>query len=71
VEASRGELETLQKIWELGNNKLTAYEINNKLLLATDHKEMTALHEAAWEGKLGVLLKIREWAGGKLTTEKI
>jgi len=68
VEASRGKLETLQKIWELANEKLTAEEISNKLLLDTDLKGMTALHEAAWKGNLGVLLKIREWAEEKLTT---
>jgi len=38
------------------------------LLLATDSAGMTALHEAACEANLDVLLKVWELAEKKLTT---
>ena len=42
----------LQKIWEWAKRNLTTHEINNKLLLATDHKAMTVWHVAARWGKV-------------------
>jgi len=42
----------------------------DKLLLAKDNARMTACHRAAYNGKLDILLQVREWAEEKLTTEE-
>jgi ankyrin repeat protein len=57
-----GKLETLNKVWEWGEEKLITEEINNKLLLGTDKEGMTAWHWAAERGHLEILHKILEWA---------
>ena len=41
------------------------------MLLAKGNAEMTYLHEAAYMGKLYVLLQVLDWAEGKLTIEDI
>jgi ankyrin repeat protein len=41
------------------------------LLIGTDNEGRTDLHEAAYEGKLDILLQVWEWAEEKLTTEEI
>jgi hypothetical protein len=66
-----GSRETLHKIWEWAEEKLTKKQINNKLLLGTDNGGKTAWHWAAKRGNLEMLHKIREWAEEKLTTEEI
>ena len=50
------------KIWEWAEEKLTAEEINNKLLVATDNEGWTAWHNAAYEVYLDILLEVWEWA---------
>jgi len=45
-----GNLETLQKVWELAKKNLTTDETTNKFLLGTDNKEEAALHWAAYGG---------------------
>ena len=44
--AERGNSEILQKVWEWAKENLTV-EINNILLLGTDHDGKTAWHIAA------------------------
>ena len=58
-----GELDLMQKIWELAEEKLTTEEIKNEILLRTDHEGTTAWHRAAYGGELEVMQKIMEWAG--------
>jgi len=41
---------------------LTKEYINNKLLLATDNKRMTAWNWAAYRGKTDILPRVWEWA---------
>jgi hypothetical protein len=41
------------------------------LILATDIEGLNALHAAAKEGNLDILLQVWEWAQVKLTTEEI
>ena len=69
--AQRGNLQTLQKVWDWAEEKLTTEEINNKLLFGTDKSGMTAWHWAAYNGNLDVLMKVWEWAEEKLTKEEI
>jgi len=64
-------LEVLQKVWELAEEKLTTEEINNKLLLGTDNKGKAAWHYAAENGNLEVLHEIWKCTEAKLTTEEI
>ena len=59
------------KLWEWIAEKLTAEEVNNELLLATDNDGWTAWHYRAHEGYLDILQKVWEWAEWKLTTEEI
>ena len=40
--AGEGNVETFQNLWEFPEENLTAEEINNKLLLATDNEGRTA-----------------------------
>ena len=61
----------LQKVWEWANENLTREEINNKLLLSTDHEGITAWHWAALWGNLDVLQKVWTWANENLTREEI
>jgi hypothetical protein len=51
---------------ECPNGKLTAEEVNNKLL-DKDHKEQTAGHVATDEGNTDILQKIWEWAEENLS----
>ena len=50
------------QVWEWAEEKLTRDEINNILLLVTDNRGMTALHDAACKGNLDVLVKVLGWA---------
>ena len=59
--AYKGKLDILLQVWEWAEEKIRKEEINNKLLLLTDIAGMTALHEAACEGKLVVLLNVCYW----------
>jgi len=69
--ADQGRLKLLQKVWEWANEKLTAEEINNKLLLATDNKGRNVLYMAADLGRPEILQKVSEWAKKKLTPQEI
>jgi hypothetical protein len=60
--ACKGELDILLQVWKWAEEKLTAEELNNKLLLATDSDGMTAMDGAAKGGELEILQKIWEWA---------
>jgi len=57
--------EIIQKIWECAKEKLTADELDNKLLLAKDHREYTTWHVAAMIFNTGSLEKI--WKRAKKT----
>jgi len=70
-EAYRGHVETLQKVRELAEKKLTTEEISNKFLFVTDSDGMTAWHRAAKCGLLEILQKQWEWAEQNLSTEEI
>ena len=59
------------KIWDLPEEKLTAKEMKNRLLLATDDMGDSVLHMAAECGNVEVLHKLWEWAKERLTTEEI
>jgi hypothetical protein len=52
-----GHVETLQKVWEWAEQKLTTEEINNKLLFGTDYSGRTVLHVAAERSHLETLKK--------------
>ena len=67
----RGNIQLLEILWECANEKLTAEEINNKLLLATDVDRKTIFQMATNQGRLEILQKLWEWAKEKLTTEEI
>jgi ankyrin repeat protein len=60
--AESGNLETLHKIRNWAEEKLTTEQINNKMLLGTDNGGRTAWHCAAERGNLETLHKLREWA---------
>jgi hypothetical protein len=53
-----GELDVLQKMWELAKEKLTTEEIKIEMLLRTDDDGRTAWHFAAYRGKLDIMQKI-------------
>ena len=55
----------------MAEEKLTAEEIKNKLLLATGDMGDTVLHMAAECGYVEVLQKLWEWAKERLTTEEV
>jgi len=44
-----GELDGMQKIWELAKESLTTEEIKNEMLLGTDQGGMNALHITTYE----------------------
>jgi hypothetical protein len=47
VAAKVGNSEVLKKLWECAKEKITADELNNKMLIAKDDKEYTAWHVTA------------------------
>jgi ankyrin repeat protein len=53
-----GNLDSLNKLWDLAKLVLTPEELNNKLLLAKGTNEMMAWHIAAVNGKCEVLHKL-------------
>jgi len=55
----------------LAQEKLTAEEIKNEMLLRTDIKGSYAWHIATYGGKLDVMLKMWELAKERLTTDEI
>jgi hypothetical protein len=61
---------TLQMLWDWANDKQTTDEINNELLVCTDHKEMTVLHIAA-DWHFIMFKKLWDWTNEILTTEQI
>ena len=50
-----GNLDTLQKVWEWAKEKLTTYEINNKIYQALEIREVTFWHVATKQGNLETL----------------
>jgi len=71
VAAEMGNLKTLEMVCEWAKQKLTAEEVNNKLLLATHKEARPARHAAAERGISKTLQKLREWAKEKLAAEEI
>jgi ankyrin repeat protein len=71
VAAYLGNLKVLQKLWELAEEKLTAHDKKEILLLGTDRKGRTVWHLASKGGNWETLLQIWEWAEEELTTEEI
>jgi hypothetical protein len=59
--ALAGKVRILEKLVECANEKLTAGDVNNKLL-DKNHKEQTAGHVVADESKTDMLQKMWEWA---------
>jgi hypothetical protein len=56
-------VQVLEKLLDCAHEKLTTDEVNNKLLLAKDHREQTSWNVAADE----VVRKMWEWAEENLT----
>jgi hypothetical protein len=71
VAAKGGQLELLQKIRDWAKQNLTAEDIRNKLLLATDNKGNTAWQVAAGLNKVAIMEELRDWANEYLATEEI
>ena len=69
--AEWGNLDTLQKVWEYAEEKLTTQEKNNNLLLGTECEGKSAWHLAADWGNLDTLQKVWEYAEEKLTRGEI
>jgi ankyrin repeat protein len=66
-----GNLDVMQKLWELVRENRTTGEIKNNLLLATETNGQTSLHVAARYGNLDVMKKLWDLARENLTTEEI
>ena len=64
-------IHVFEKLWEWAKENVTTEEINNKLILATDHNGMTVWHVAAEWDKPEILQKIWDMAEEKLTAEEI
>ena len=60
--ATRGQLETIKKLWELAENNVTIEDINNNLLFGTDNEGWTVWYWAAERGHLESLKKLWDWA---------
>jgi hypothetical protein len=63
-------VDIMQHIWEWAKGKITTQEINNKCLIATDHKVRTVWHVAANCNNL-FLREFIEWAKNLRITEEI
>jgi len=57
-----GELEIMEKIWELAKERLTTEEIKHEMLLRTDREGRNAWHIAAHRGKLDAIENIWDLA---------
>ena len=68
MEATEGQIEIFQNVWEWAEYKLTGEELNNKLLLGTANVGWAAWHMAARKCNLEILQKVWNCAEGKLTT---
>jgi ankyrin repeat protein len=71
VAAESGELDILQKIWDVAKDNLTKQKIEDGLLLATDQYGNTAWHGAVAGGNVDVLVKMWDFAKHNLTTLEI
>jgi hypothetical protein len=61
--------QTLERIWKLAEEQLTPNELN-ELLLAQNNHRATALHMAAYLGKVEVLDRLLDWAKEVLNTDE-
>jgi len=61
----------LEKLWNMAKEELTAEELKNKLLLAKNREQQTALHLSAVKGNPYALEKLWVWASDELTPEDL
>jgi hypothetical protein len=69
--AEKGNIESLQKIWDWAKQELTAEELKNRLLLAKDDREQTAFEVAAEDDNSQVLEILHQWAVEELKPEEL
>jgi ankyrin repeat protein len=68
VAAYNGNLDVMQKLWELAKHNLTTEELKNNVLLVTDSNRQTSWHVAAYDGELDVMKELWELAKKILST---
>jgi len=71
IAAFWGNLDVMQRLWELAKERLTTEEIKNEMLLRTDGEGRNVWHIAAYWGKLDVMQRFWVLAKKRLTTEEI
>jgi len=65
-----GNLQMLERIWNLAKEQLTPEDLN-KLLLAQDYQRRTAWHVASKRCDVEILVKFRKWAEKVLNTDEL
>jgi hypothetical protein len=66
-----GELDVMQEIGDLANEKLTTEEIENEMLLRADIEGRTVWLKPVYWGNKYLLKQLWEWDEEELTTEEI